>query len=96
MRVRGVSNLWAVGECAHIVNAYDGQVSSTTGQFAERQGRQAAENIIRVLRGQSTQPFSYRPLGQLCGIGSATRWLKLRVCVCLDFRLGGCGEPCIC
>ncbi|HWF62209.1 MAG TPA: FAD-dependent oxidoreductase [Nitrospira sp.] len=69
MRVRGVSNLWAVGDCAHIVNAYDGQVSSTTGQFAERQGRQAAENIIRVLRGQSTEPFSYRPLGQLCGIG---------------------------
>ncbi|MGE3976242.1 MAG: FAD-dependent oxidoreductase [Nitrospira sp.] len=69
MRVRGISNLWAVGDCAHIVNAYDGQVSPTTGQFAERQGRQAAENIVRVLRGQSTEPFSYRPLGQLCGIG---------------------------
>ncbi|BFU92729.1 MAG: nucleotide-disulfide oxidoreductase [Nitrospira sp.] len=69
MRVRGVSNLWTVGDCAHIVNAYDGQVSPTTGQFAERQGRQAAENIVRVLRGQSTEPFSYRPLGQLCGIG---------------------------
>ncbi|MBS0181151.1 MAG: FAD-dependent oxidoreductase [Nitrospira sp.] len=69
MRVRGVSNLWAVGDCAHIVNAYDGRISPTTGQFAERQGRQAAENIVRVLRGQSTEPFSYRPLGQLCGIG---------------------------
>lgn len=69
MRVHGTTNLWAVGDCAHIVNAYDGQVSPTTGQFAERQGRQAAENIIRVQQGQATRPFSYRPLGQLCGIG---------------------------
>ena len=69
MRVRGTSNLWSVGDCAHIVNAYDGHVSPTTGQFAERQGRQAAENIIRILRGESTRPFSFKPLGQLCGIG---------------------------
>ncbi|MDF0676996.1 MAG: FAD-dependent oxidoreductase [Nitrospira sp.] len=69
MRVRGVSNLWAVGDCAHIVNAYDGQASPTTGQFAERQGRQAAENIIRALQGESTRPFFFKPLGQLCGIG---------------------------
>jgi NADH dehydrogenase len=69
MRVYGLLNLWAIGDCARIVNAYDGQISPTTGQFAERQGRQAAENIVRVLQGQSTKPFSYKPLGQLCGIG---------------------------
>lgn len=69
MRVRGISNLWAIGDCAHIVNAYDGDVSPTTGQFAERQGGQAAENIIRALQGESTRPFFFKPLGQLCGIG---------------------------
>jgi len=69
MRVCGTSNLWAVGDCAYIVNAHDGHISPTTGQFAERQGRQAAENLIRVLQGQPTKPFSYKPLGQLCGIG---------------------------
>lgn len=69
MRVRGVPNLWAIGDCAHIMNAYDGRVSPTTGQFAERQGRQAGENIMGVLQRQPTRPFSYKPLGQLCGIG---------------------------
>lgn len=69
MRVRGFANLWAIGDCARIVNAYDGQASPPTGQFAERQGRQAAENILRVQQGASTKPFSFKPLGQLCGIG---------------------------
>lgn len=84
MRVRGTSNLWAVGDCAHIVNAHDGHISPTTGQFAERQGRQAAENIIRVLRGESTRPFFYKPLGQLCGIGE-----RKAVAEILGVRLSG-------
>ena len=84
MRVRGTSTLWAVGDCAHIVNAYDGHVSPTTGQFAEQQGRQAAENIIRVLHGESTRPFFFKPLGQLCGIGE-----RKAVAEILGVRLSG-------
>ncbi|MCS6302877.1 MAG: FAD-dependent oxidoreductase [Nitrospira sp.] len=84
MRVRGTSNLWAIGDCARIVNAYDGQVSPTTGQFAERQGRQAAENTIRALQGESTRPFFFRPLGQLCGIGE-----KKAVAEMFGVRLSG-------
>lgn len=84
MRMRGTSNLWAVGDCAHIVNAYDGRASPTTGQFAERQGQQAAENIIRALRSESTQPFFFKPLGQLCGIGE-----RKAVAEILGVRLSG-------
>jgi NADH dehydrogenase len=69
MRLRGSANVWAVGDCAHIINARDGQPSPPTGQFAERQGRQCAQNIIRLLRGRPTVPFSFRLLGQLCSIG---------------------------
>lgn len=69
MRLRGRANAWAVGDCALIVNARDGELSPPTGQFAERQGRQTAENIARFLRGAPTQPFSFRMLGQLCSIG---------------------------
>lgn len=69
MRVRGSTNVWATGDCAQIINAHDGQPSPPTGQFAERQGRQCAQNIVRVLRGESTQPFSHKPQGQLCSIG---------------------------
>lgn len=69
MRLKGTPNVWAVGDCAVILNAYDGHPAPTTGQFAERQGRQVADNIVRVLRSRPTRPFSYKPMGVLCGIG---------------------------
>lgn len=69
MRVKGCSNVWAIGDCGHIVNSFDESSSPPTGQFAERQGRQAAENIIRVLSGRETKAFYFKPIGQLCAIG---------------------------
>ena len=69
MRVRGSPNVWAIGDCALIVNALDGQPSPTTGQFAERQGKQCAENILRVLESKPTKPFCFKQLGELCSIG---------------------------
>ncbi len=69
MRLHGRPNAWAIGDCASILNAQDGQPSPSTGQFAERQGRQCAQNILRVMHGEPTEPFSFRVLGQLCSIG---------------------------
>jgi NADH dehydrogenase len=69
MRIEGLTNAWALGDCALVVNAFDNQPSPTTGQFAERQGRQAALNLARVLRGEPTKPFRFKALGQLCSIG---------------------------
>ena len=69
MRLRGSKNAWAIGDCANITNAHDKRPSPPTGQFAERQGRQCAQNIVRVIRGEPTKPFSFRVLGQLCSIG---------------------------
>jgi NADH dehydrogenase len=69
MRIEGQTNAWAIGDCALIVNAFDSKPSPTTAQFAERQGRQAALNLVRILRGQPTQPFRFKALGQLCSIG---------------------------
>jgi NADH dehydrogenase len=69
MRIEGQTNAWALGDCAYIINAFDNQPSATTGQFAERQGRQAALNLVRILRGQPTQPFRFKALGELCSIG---------------------------
>jgi NADH dehydrogenase len=69
MRLAGHAHAWAIGDCARIVNAADGRPCPTTAQFAERQGRQAADNILRVLTGVTTRPFRHEPLGQLCAIG---------------------------
>jgi len=61
--------LWAIGDCALVLNAHDAAPAPPTAQFAERQARQLAANILRKLRGERTKPFSYRPLGQLSAIG---------------------------
>jgi NADH dehydrogenase len=69
MRIEGQTNAWAIGDCAFIVNAFDNKPSPPTAQFAERQGRQAALNLVRILRSEPTQPFRFKALGQLCSIG---------------------------
>jgi len=69
MRIEGQTNAWALGDCALIVNSFDNKPSAPTGQFAERQGRQAALNLVRVLKGEPTKPFRFKALGQLCSIG---------------------------
>ncbi|HET6675849.1 MAG TPA: FAD-dependent oxidoreductase [Nitrospiraceae bacterium] len=84
MRLQGVSNVWAVGDCAWTINAHDNHISPATGQFAERQGHQTAKNILRALVGQPTDPFSYKPLGQLCGIGQQNAVAEI-----LGVRLSG-------
>lgn len=84
MRLPGRANAWAVGDCACIINARDGQPSPPTGQFAERQGRQCADNIVRVLAGGPTRPFSFKVLGQLCSIGGHSAVAEL-----FGFKLSG-------
>jgi NADH:ubiquinone reductase (H+-translocating) len=69
MRIEGRTNAWAIGDCAYIINAFDNKPSAPTGQFAEREGRQAALNLVRILQGQPTRPFHFKALGQLCSIG---------------------------
>ncbi len=84
MRLRGQANAWAIGDCASIINAVDGLPSPPTGQFAERQGRQCAANIIRTLAGEPTRPFSFRVLGQLCSIGGHSAVAEM-----FGFKLSG-------
>ena len=84
MRLSGQANAWALGDCACIINAHDGQPSPPTGQFAERQGRQCAENIVRVLAGEPTRPFAFKVLGQLCSIGGHSAVAEM-----MGFKLSG-------
>jgi len=69
MRIEGQTNAWAIGDCAFTINAFDSKPSPPTGQFAERQGRQAALNLIRIVNGEATKSFHFKALGQLCSIG---------------------------
>ena len=69
MSLPGHPNVWSIGDCAYIMNAYDNKPSPPTAQFAERQGRQTANNIVRRIKKDPTKPFYFKPLGQLCAIG---------------------------
>ncbi len=65
-----MSGVWALGDCAAVVNAHDGRPSPPTAQFATRQAEQLADNLLRSLRGNETRPFSYESRGQLATIGN--------------------------
>lgn len=69
MSVTGASNVWALGDCAMIPNAFDRRPSPPTAQFAMRQAKQLAANLLRTSRGQPTRPFSFRALGMLASLG---------------------------
>ncbi|TMH25914.1 MAG: NAD(P)/FAD-dependent oxidoreductase [Betaproteobacteria bacterium] len=69
LSVKGVPGLWAVGDCALVINAYDGKNASPTAQFAVREAQCLAGNILAALSGRSTRCFSYRARGSMAAIG---------------------------
>ncbi len=69
-RVAGHDNVWALGDCAAVPNAHDGQVSPPTAQFAVRQAKWLARNLASALRGGPTEPFRFKPLGAFASIGN--------------------------
>jgi NADH dehydrogenase len=84
MKVSGTVNLWALGDCALVPNAFDGHPSPATAQFAIRQAKQLAANLERALQNAPTKPFSYRPQGMLASIGN-----RNAVAVIYGFKLSG-------
>jgi NADH dehydrogenase len=69
MRVTGMTNLWTLGDCCFVPNAFNGRACPATAQFAIQQARQLAANLVRVSRGLATKPFNFRPRGMLASIG---------------------------
>ena len=69
MQVPGADNLWALGDCAITINAFDGKPTPPTAQFALREAKQLARNLVRTMAGMPTRPFRFRPQGLLASIG---------------------------
>jgi NADH:ubiquinone reductase (H+-translocating) len=69
MKVGGTANVWTLGDCSLVPNAYDDRPCPATAQFAMQQARQLAENLERVSRNVATKPFCFRPRGMLASIG---------------------------
>lgn len=64
--------IWAVGDCAAIIDPASKQPYPPTAQHALREGRRAARNICARLKGERIIPFMYKAPGQLAAIGRRT------------------------
>ena len=69
MSLPGRPGVWALGDCASVINAVDEVASPPTAQFAIAQARQLADNITRVHHGQATRAFAFRPRGLMSAVG---------------------------
>lgn len=67
--VPGAPGLWALGDCAQVLNGHDHKPCPPTAQFAVRQARHLARNLLATLSGQATAPFAHQSLGSMAAIG---------------------------
>lgn len=69
LSVAGHPGVWALGDCAAVPNAHDGQASPATAQFAVRQALHLAANLLARARGEPTRAFSALPRGSMAALG---------------------------
>jgi NADH dehydrogenase len=79
MAVTGRPGVWALGDCASVNDGITGKPSPPTAQFALRQGRSLARNIVRSLKGRPLVPFHFTSLGSLCVVGHQTACAELAI-----------------
>jgi NADH dehydrogenase len=84
LEVPGNAGVWAVGDCALIVDATTGEASPPTAQHAIREGRCAAENIAATLRGSAKRAFAFKALGKMGSLGH-----RSAVAEVFGFKLSG-------
>lgn len=79
LAVKDKPGLWALGDCAAVIDARTGKLCPPTAQFALRQGRVLARNIKAQIEGRELEPFHFDSLGALCVVGHHT--------ACAEFNL---------
>jgi NADH dehydrogenase len=66
----GKTGYWAVGDNAGVPHPQNqGELSPPTAQFAMRQARTCAENIVAAIDGRPVKNFEFRNLGMLASLG---------------------------
>jgi len=61
--------VWAVGDCAWVLDGKTGEPAPPTAQHAVREARCLARNIVATLRGHPKQVFFFRALGKMGSLG---------------------------
>lgn len=61
--------VWAVGDCAWVLDGETGQPCPPTAQHAIREAECLATNLVATIRGQPKRVFAFRALGKLASLG---------------------------
>jgi len=61
--------VWAVGDCAFVVDGKSGEPCPPTAQHAIRQARHLAGNVVATLRGAPKTSFAFTALGKMASLG---------------------------
>ncbi|HZD51188.1 MAG TPA: NAD(P)/FAD-dependent oxidoreductase [Silvibacterium sp.] len=79
LAVPGHAGLWALGDCAAVVDAKSSKPCPPTAQFALREAATLAKNIRASLQGRPARGFHFDSLGALCVVGHQTACAELTV-----------------
>jgi NADH dehydrogenase len=64
--------VWALGDCAAVLDRRTGRFHPPTAQHALREAKVVARNIIASIRGQQKKQFDFSTIAQLAAIGRRT------------------------
>lgn len=68
-QVIGTQNIFAIGDVSAYSSADDPKGLPMLAPVAQQQGKQLAENILRLLKNEPLQPFEYRNKGVMATVG---------------------------
>ena len=79
LAIPGRPGVWALGDCAAVVEARSGTPCPPTAQFALREAATLAKNIRATLEGKPARGFHFDSLGALCVVGHQTACAELTI-----------------
>ncbi|MBI4496582.1 MAG: FAD-dependent oxidoreductase [Chloroflexi bacterium] len=69
LRVQDHPTIWALGDGAAVPSTIPGELSPPSAQYAVREGRTLAANLVATLIGGPLRPFAFTGLGQMVSLG---------------------------
>jgi NADH:ubiquinone reductase (H+-translocating) len=69
LEVPDYPGVWALGDCAHILDHTTGQPCPPTAQYAVREGMRVARNIVAAIEGTTPRPFAFSDWGMMSALG---------------------------
>jgi len=79
LAVKKHANVWALGDCAAVLDARTGAPCPPTAQCAIRAAAAVASNIRATIDGCANVEFHFRSLGALCVVGYQTACVELKL-----------------